>query len=37
MIKPYDEWNDRLNSYKKKDDMADCFLQGIYYITITYK
>lgn len=32
MIKPYQEWTDKINSFKKQDDMADSFLQGIYYI-----
>lgn len=32
LIKPYNEWIEKLNSYKKKDDMADSFLQGLYYI-----
>nr|QFG74625.1 MAG: hypothetical protein [Megaviridae environmental sample] len=27
-----DKWLDHFNSYKKKDDLADCFLQGMYYI-----
>lgn len=27
-----DKWLDHFNSYKKKDDMADSFLQGIYYV-----
>lgn len=32
LIKPYPEWVNKFNSYKKKDDMADSFLQGLYYI-----
>jgi hypothetical protein len=35
LIKPYDEWVIKFNSYKKKDDMADSFLQGLYYIMNT--
>jgi hypothetical protein len=31
MIKPYDKWVNLFNSYKKKDDLADSFLQGMYY------
>jgi hypothetical protein len=27
-----EKWLDHFNSYKKKDDMADSFLQGIYYV-----
>ena len=27
-----DKWLEHFNSYKKKDDMADSFLQGIYYV-----
>ncbi len=30
MIKQYPEWVDKFNSHKKKDDLADCFLQGMY-------
>lgn len=32
MVKPYQKWTDKINSFKKQDDMADSFLQGIYYI-----
>ena len=28
----YPEWLEKFNTYKKKDDMADSFLQGLYYI-----
>lgn len=35
LIKPYDEWVEKFNSFKKKDDMADSFLQGLYYIMNT--
>ena len=27
-----EKWLDHFNAYKKKDDMADSFLQGIYYV-----
>jgi hypothetical protein len=30
MIEMYPEWVLKFNSHKKKDDMADCFLQGMY-------
>jgi len=30
MIKEFPEWVERFNSHKKKDDLADCFLQGMY-------
>jgi len=30
MIKQFPEWLAVFNSHKKKDDMADCFLQGMY-------
>ena len=30
MIKQYPEWIEKFNSHKKKDDLADCFLQGMY-------
>lgn len=30
MISDMPEWVQRFNSHKKKDDMADCFLQGMY-------
>ena len=32
MIKNMPKWLDKMNSYKKKDDLADAFLQGMYYI-----
>lgn len=32
LIKPYENWVNKINSYKKKDDLADCFLQGLYLI-----
>ena len=32
MIKIYPEWLDKINSFKKQDDLADAFLQGMYYI-----
>ena len=31
MIKGMDNWIELFNSYKKKDDLADAFLQGMYY------
>ena len=30
MIKQYPEWVNKFNSHKKKDDLADCFLQGLW-------
>lgn len=30
MISCFPEWVEKFNSHKKKDDMADCFLQGMY-------
>ncbi len=30
MIKQFPEWVEKFNSHKKKDDLADCFLQGMY-------
>jgi hypothetical protein len=30
MISIFPEWVERFSSHKKKDDMADCFLQGMY-------
>ena len=27
-----EKWLNHFNSFKKKDDMADSFLQGIYYV-----
>jgi len=32
MIKDYPEWVEKINSHKKKDDLADAFLQGMYSI-----
>lgn len=32
LIEGMEEWIKVFNSYKKKDDMADAFLQGMYYI-----
>lgn len=31
MIKPYENWVEVFNQHKKKDDLADSFLQGMYY------
>ena len=34
MIKEFPQWIERINSFKKKDDLADAFLQGMYYIML---
>lgn len=31
MIEPFDNWKAVFNEHKKKDDLADSFLQGMYY------
>lgn len=37
MIEPFPEWKSVLDSYKKKDDLADSFLQGMYYFNEVVK
>lgn len=37
MIEPYPQWKDLLDSHKKKDDLADSFLQGMYYFNEVVK
>ena len=32
MIEKYDNWKTYFEGIKKKDDLADCFLQGMYYL-----
>ena len=32
MIKNMPQWVEKINSYKKQDDLADAFLQGMYFI-----
>lgn len=32
MIEKYDNWKTFFDNTKKKDDLADCFLQGMYYL-----
>ncbi len=32
MIEKYDNWINYFEGVKKKDDLADCFLQGMYYL-----
>ena len=32
MIEKYDNWKSYFEGTKKKDDLADCFLQGMYYL-----
>ena len=32
MIENYDNWTNFFDSNKKKDDLADCFLQGMYHL-----
>jgi len=36
MIDIFPEWVTVFNSHKKKDDMADCFLQGMYAVMNNY-
>lgn len=33
----YTDWQKFMNTHKKKDDLADCFLQGLYYLNETIK
>jgi hypothetical protein len=37
MIKHLPEWTKQFNSNKKKDDLADAFLQGVYFMTNNLK
>lgn len=37
LIEPFEEWKEVLNSHKKKDDLADSFLQGMYYFNEVIK
>ena len=32
IVEDYEKYNDIFNNHKKKDDLADAFLQGLYYI-----
>ena len=32
IVEDYDKYNDIFNNHKKKDDLADAFLQGLYFI-----
>lgn len=32
IVKDYEKYNDIFNNHKKKDDLADAFLQGLYFI-----
>ena len=36
-VKHLPEWLKHFNSYKKKDDLADAFLQGAYYFEMNIK
>lgn len=36
LISKYDNWVNVFDQHKKKDDLADCFLQGLYYISVNY-
>jgi hypothetical protein len=33
LLKYYPEWIEYFDTFKKKDDLADCFIQGLYYLT----
>ena len=33
IMENYTSWVDFFEKHKKKDDLADCFLQGMWYIT----
>jgi len=37
LLEKYPDFQDIFNSAKKKDDLADCFLQGLYYIYFIHK
>jgi hypothetical protein len=37
LLKHLPEWLKHFNSYKKKDDLADAFLQGAYYFEMNVK
>ena len=37
LIKDNTKWYDFFLSHSKKDDLADCYMQGMYYLTHTYK
>ena len=36
LISKFDNWVNVFDQHKKKDDLADCFLQGLYYISVNY-
>lgn len=37
LLEKYPDFKDIFNNTKKKDDLADCFLQGLYYIYFIHK
>jgi hypothetical protein len=37
LLESYPNYKDYFNNFKKKDDLADCFLQGLYYIYFIHK